>query len=133
MTKTRTVQGKSKDYKVGYGKPPEESRFKKGVSGNPHGRPKNFDELRMLVKSIAAEKLQGADLTRVEAMILSMSTSRNPRDKELFLQYGFGKVKEQVEQSGETTIRIIRDDGNTNQTPAPASGATDNQERSEAV
>jgi len=27
-------------FAVGYGKPPEKSRFKKGVSGNPTGRPK---------------------------------------------------------------------------------------------
>jgi hypothetical protein len=33
------------DYEVGYGKPPEQFRFKKGQSGNPKGRPrgsKNF-------------------------------------------------------------------------------------------
>jgi hypothetical protein len=30
----------STDYKVGYGKPPEQTRFKKGTSGNPRGRPK---------------------------------------------------------------------------------------------
>jgi hypothetical protein len=28
------------DREVGYAKPPEKSRFKKGVSGNPKGRPK---------------------------------------------------------------------------------------------
>jgi hypothetical protein len=28
------------DYEVGFGKPPEGSRFKKGRSGNPKGRPK---------------------------------------------------------------------------------------------
>ena len=28
------------DYEVGYGKLPPHSRFKKGVSGNPRGRPK---------------------------------------------------------------------------------------------
>jgi len=28
------------DYEVGYGKPPKERRFQKGVSGNPTGRPK---------------------------------------------------------------------------------------------
>ncbi len=27
-------------YEVGYGKPPAASRFKKGQSGNPKGRPK---------------------------------------------------------------------------------------------
>ena len=28
------------NYDVGYGKPPEHTRFKKGQSGNPRGRPK---------------------------------------------------------------------------------------------
>jgi hypothetical protein len=28
-------------YQVGYGKPPTETRFQKGKSGNPSGRPKN--------------------------------------------------------------------------------------------
>lgn len=28
------------DYEIGYGKPPEQSRWKKGQSGNPRGRPK---------------------------------------------------------------------------------------------
>jgi len=30
----------SADYDIGYGKPPEATRFKKGQSGNPRGRPK---------------------------------------------------------------------------------------------
>ena len=30
---------KDADYEVGYGKPPETTRFKKGQSGNPKGRP----------------------------------------------------------------------------------------------
>ena len=28
------------DYEIGYGKPPKSGRFKKGISGNPSGRPK---------------------------------------------------------------------------------------------
>ena len=31
---------KCKDYQVGYAKPPVETRFQKGTSGNPNGRPK---------------------------------------------------------------------------------------------
>jgi len=32
----------SGDYKVGYGRPPSETRFRKGVCGNPGGRPRGM-------------------------------------------------------------------------------------------
>lgn len=40
-------QSKLDSYEVGYGKPPRSTRFRKGFSGNPRGRPKkapNFDD-----------------------------------------------------------------------------------------
>jgi hypothetical protein len=36
---------KTGSYEVGYGKPPEDRQFKKGVSGNPSGRPKKASDL----------------------------------------------------------------------------------------
>jgi hypothetical protein len=35
----------TEDYEVGYKKPPESGQFKKGVSGNPSGRPKKPPEI----------------------------------------------------------------------------------------
>jgi hypothetical protein len=36
----------AREYKVGYGKPPERMRFGKGKSGNPQGRPKGTRNLK---------------------------------------------------------------------------------------
>jgi hypothetical protein len=37
------------DYRVGYGKPPLETRFKRGQSGNPRGRPRGGKNLATLL------------------------------------------------------------------------------------
>ena len=37
------------DYKVGYGKPPKSGQFKRGVSGNPSGRPKKVSDFHAKV------------------------------------------------------------------------------------
>jgi hypothetical protein len=37
------------EYKVGYGKPPKDTRFPKGQSGNPKGRPKGSKNLVTLI------------------------------------------------------------------------------------
>lgn len=38
---------KGNDYEVGYGKPPQHTRFQKGKSGNPRGRPKKSIETEL--------------------------------------------------------------------------------------
>lgn len=40
QTKARARRPPASDYEVGYGKPPQQTRFKPGQSGNPRGRPK---------------------------------------------------------------------------------------------
>jgi len=45
-------------YKVGYRKPPRQSQFQKGRSGNPNGRPKGSKNLATIFWKITHEKVQ---------------------------------------------------------------------------
>ncbi len=55
------------DEEVGYGKPPKATRFKKGQSGNPKGRPKgsrNFStDVKATLEAPVQLKIQGRDQT----------------------------------------------------------------------
>ena len=44
-------------YDVGYGKPPRHSQFKKGVSGNPRGRPKDAKGVKTIVRAVLEAKV----------------------------------------------------------------------------
>jgi hypothetical protein len=50
----RSKKPLSGDYKVGYGSPPSNTRFRKGVSGNPKGRPRGVTTAR--VKKLALQE-----------------------------------------------------------------------------
>ncbi len=43
------------DYEVGYGKPPRQTRFAKGQSGNPRGRPPGAKNLKTLLSEALNE------------------------------------------------------------------------------
>lgn len=45
------------DYEVGHGRPPQSTRFKQGVSGNPRGRPKRRLQLNKLFHLALDEQL----------------------------------------------------------------------------
>ncbi|MCE8511905.1 hypothetical protein KBY22_04330 [Ruegeria pomeroyi] len=56
------------DYDTGYGKPPKASRWKKGQSGNPKGRPKTRSDLvneaaAILSEPVAARTPEGRKVT----------------------------------------------------------------------
>jgi Family of unknown function (DUF5681) len=63
------------DYQVGYGKPPQHTRFKKGESGNPTGRPKNSKNLTTLLEKelkqrvVITENGRRRSITKQEAMV----------------------------------------------------------------
>jgi Family of unknown function (DUF5681) len=47
----------TRDYDIGYGKPPEHKRFKPGQSGNPNGRPRGSKNLKTDLQEELAERI----------------------------------------------------------------------------
>ena len=96
---------------IGYKRPPKDTQFGgKRANRQGRGKPKTFTALRKLAQSIAAEELQSTDgdvITRIEALLRVMSTSRNPADRKTFLEYAFGKPKDEVEHSGEQKVELV--------------------------
>ena len=66
----------SREYAVGYGRPPIGSRFKPGTSGNAKGRPKGRKNLKTLIRqamttNIAVQEGSGIRrVTKIEGVVL---------------------------------------------------------------
>ena len=64
-----------RNYEVGYGKPPVETRFRKGQSGNPAGRPRGSKNLATLFEAELSERIAVSEngrrkrITKQQAMV----------------------------------------------------------------
>jgi len=82
------------DYEVGYASPPRETRFCKGRSGNPAGRPKGSKNLSTLLGSTLNERVVVTEngrrkkITKRQAVLkqlVNKAASGDPRSTQLLL------------------------------------------------
>jgi hypothetical protein len=97
-----------RDYRVGYGKPPEHSRFKKGHTGNPQGRPRRAKNLATLLGAALDGKVTVTDhgrrrtITKREAMIAQLVNRSAQADLKAMLIV-LGMMQEIERRTGAST------------------------------
>lgn len=110
----------TKDYKVGYGRPPVGGRFRPGQSGNPAGRKKGSKNLASIIQAALDEKVvintggKRRSISKLEAAFIQQSNKAaggDPKATKLmmdFLLAAKGRdAASQVENvSGETRAKI---------------------------
>ena len=80
-----------RDYEVGYGKPPRHTRFKKGRSGNPRGRPKGSKNLSTLL---------------TEALNEAVVVAENGRRRTITMRQAI--IKQLVKRSATADLRAMK-------------------------
>lgn len=104
--------------RVGYGSPPEHTRFKKGQSGNPKGRPKGTLNLATVLARTLREKViinehgQRTIVTKLEAAIKQLVNKAAAGDLAAVRQLSalVQSAEEQAAQAPVTNAPLSEDD-----------------------
>ena len=105
--KNDTVREPSPDgaYQVGYGKPPKETRFKPGRSGNPKGRKKKAESVsgqvaRILAKRIAVTEGGASKRLTLQEVMLTTLANKAAKGDQKALAFILDLAKSHDGQSG---------------------------------
>ena len=97
-----------RDYKVGYGKPPKEHRFKKGQSGNPKGRPKGALNIATVIDRVLREQVvitengERKTISKLEASVKQVVNKAASGDLRAFQQVpSLARYAEAVNEAAE--------------------------------
>jgi len=79
---------------------------------NRNGRPRDYEELRKLVRKVGYEEVvvneDGSTMTMIESIVRDWMTSKSFRKQLAAIQYGFGKVPEKLEVERNASKIVIR-------------------------
>jgi hypothetical protein len=77
------MSGDQKDYEVGHGKPPQHTRFQKGRSGNPKGRPRGRRNFSKEIDEVLTARVVVSEHGRPRKVSSRMATLMRLREKAL--------------------------------------------------
>jgi hypothetical protein len=83
-------------YEVGFGKPPKRTRFKKGRSGNPDGRPRKKPDLYSELTKVLREKITITVDGQQEKVTVQQALLRRLRDQALRGEFWAQKLLQKV-------------------------------------
>ena len=101
---TMTKVGDNRDYEVGYGKPPENTRWQKGESGNPKGRPKGSKSFATVLEEELNRKIAVTQKGKTKRITFKRAIARQAVqtalvDKDLMPLTKLGAFRESPEAS----------------------------------
>ena len=116
-----TKDKKKRDYDVGYAKPPKESQFKKGESGNLKGRPKGAKGVMASLKRELESEITVQEGNRTERITKSEAMAKQLVNKALKgdIRAMIALLKLDPELYGDAVAYLEADAGRSEQTPEP--------------
>jgi hypothetical protein len=83
------------------------TQFKKGVSGNPNGKPKKIPQLDILLADVLGEEKDGIEAAKAILMALrSKAVKGDVRAAEVLLDRAYGKASQNLTLDGNINFRV---------------------------